>query len=303
MIKKRIIENHMKTLPIILGVYIGVCSAVALAQDTNTRKTASWNNNNNQESTIRQATIGESPDSLSETDSLPDDLTIEKEFIIVDAYNINGQDYQLPISRDEYLQYKKMPHTANNPSEFVQWATYMNPTIHTIASFLTKDAKTPEEKADILLTFVQSNTYDNSTEQEKDYVRYPIETIVDQKGDCEDFAILGATLMKSIGLDVALIYYPADSGLISDISKWGKNVIKSIGLDDRLKNSELFDNNGHVGLGVAGEFTGTYFVEDGKTFFYAEATPSRQNQNRTQWKIGQMPKEHAEQNAFVYVVH
>jgi hypothetical protein len=41
-----------------------------------------------------------------------------------------------------------------------------------------------------------------------DYPRYPIETLVDKEGDCEDKACLLVALLKTLGYDCALLVYP-----------------------------------------------------------------------------------------------
>ena len=40
------------------------------------------------------------------------------------------------------------------------------------------------------------------------YTKYPLETLIDQAGDCEDKAVLGAALLRSMGRRVVWIYEP-----------------------------------------------------------------------------------------------
>lgn len=83
-----------------------------------------------------------------------------------------------------------------------------------------------------------------------EYPKYPLETLVEEKGDCEDFSILAASILKSMGYDVALIFIPGHCALgITEVE------------------------------GIKGEF-----VEyDGKKYFYCEMTEEG-------WKIGELPK-------------
>jgi hypothetical protein len=70
-------------------------------------------------------------------------------------------------------------------------------------------------KANFALRFVQkiiSYEDDEKTKGCLEYWRLPIETLVEQKGDCEDTSVLFASIMKNMGYDVALLYYVWDEG-------------------------------------------------------------------------------------------
>lgn len=58
--------------------------------------------------------------------------------------------------------------------------------------------------------FVQSipYAYDIDTKSEEDYPRYPIETLTDNCGDCEDSSILLAGILRELGYEVCLLFYP-----------------------------------------------------------------------------------------------
>ena len=61
-----------------------------------------------------------------------------------------------------------------------------------------------------VVAFVQSLQYvsDEASKGEEDYVRYPIETLVDGVGDCEDVVILAASLLHEMGYSVLLVSLP-----------------------------------------------------------------------------------------------
>lgn len=107
------------------------------------------------------------------------------------------------------------------------------------------------DTVNLLISFVQSLPYtsDKATTGYDDYPRYPIETLVDRGGDCEDTAILTAALLWQMGYDVILLEYPK-----------------------------------HVAVGVAGDETvnGTYYEYNGRRYFYLETTGEG-------WKIGKKP--------------
>lgn len=90
-----------------------------------------------------------------------------------------------------------------------------------------------------VIAFVQSLPYtsDSATTGSDEYPRYPIETLFDRGGDCEDTSILTVALLNELGYDVALLIY-----------------------DD------------HVAVGVVIDTYGTFYKYDGKKYFYLETT-------------------------------
>ena len=60
------------------------------------------------------------------------------------------------------------------------------------------------EKLNLIIAFVQSLPY---APEVGEYPRYPLETLVEQKGDCEDVAILAAALFKQMGFGVVLLAF------------------------------------------------------------------------------------------------
>jgi len=62
-----------------------------------------------------------------------------------------------------------------------------------------------------VLKFVQSIDYEEDTGS--DHTRYPLETLVDEKGDCKDKAILGAAMLHEMGYDVVLLKFPSHMAL------------------------------------------------------------------------------------------
>jgi len=207
--------------------------------------------------------------------SLPNEIKEDEAIIMVYVSGIGGYNFKLPVSTKEYFKYKKMTHTKKDLDDLVNFVTYNNKGIRKKAKRMTEEVNSPEEKAQLLHDFVLSHIYDASIEKDKDYVKYPIETMVERSGDCEDFAILGAALMKSIDLDVALILFPPPKG----------------------------KNEGHMGIGVNGNFSGHYFNIDGKKYFYAEPTGTDWLNNKATWKIGEMPDKYVSRKANIYIVN
>jgi len=67
-----------------------------------------------------------------------------------------------------------------------------------------------EEKINYIASMVQTIEYtsDSETDSTYEYPRYPVETLFDRKGDCEDKSILTASLLQSMGYEVALLRLP-----------------------------------------------------------------------------------------------
>lgn len=105
-----------------------------------------------------------------------------------------------------------------------------------------------------VISFVQSLQYvsDSLSRGEEEYIRYPIETLVDGLGDCEDMVILAASILHEMGYSVLLV---------------------------------MFHN--HLGMAIRydKELQGTYYEYDGGKYYYLEMTSPG-------WKLGQLPKEY-----------
>lgn len=96
--------------------------------------------------------------------------------------------------------------------------------------------------AEYLTAFVQQNiTYTKDPyNYGYDYPKFPIETLVEKKGDCEDSAILLVTLLKLFGFDALLIQVP-----------------------------------GHMAVGIACSNCSTYYNFEGEKYAYIETTNPR----------------------------
>jgi hypothetical protein len=63
------------------------------------------------------------------------------------------------------------------------------------------------EKLNLVIAFVQSIPY---VSESCEYPRYPLETLVERKADCEDAAILAAALLQQMHFDVVLLAFLAE---------------------------------------------------------------------------------------------
>jgi len=112
------------------------------------------------------------------------------------------------------------------------------------------------DQAALALSFVQTLEYkeDNVTTNCVDYARFPLESLVDWVGDCEDKALLYTTLLIDLGYEAVLFV--------------------------------MYDNDsGHMATGVAGPgFTGGSIEHEGTDYYYAETTSKG-------FEIGEVPND------------
>jgi len=180
------------------------------------------------------ASLPLSPQQLSGT-------IIEREY----EWSFNGIQYDLSLSLPEtqYDYYKNLERIHDNDYSVYVTHPYDDEFINTIIRkfniIALEENLTEEEKINLVISFVQSLPYtvDNVTTNFDEYPRYPLETLVDNGGDCEDSSILTASLLKSMNYEVILIDFP-----------------------------------GHVAVGVNIDTYGSYWLYEDEEYFYIETT-------------------------------
>jgi hypothetical protein len=85
-----------------------------------------------------------------------------------------------------------------------------NPYINLIAEKLLSlsEASTDVETINFVTYFIQQQLEYVEDDTECDYPRYPVELLKDSKGDCEDKAILTASILDRLGYNVSLLKLP-----------------------------------------------------------------------------------------------
>lgn len=144
------------------------------------------------------------------------------------------------------------------------WEKFSTPedyTIKTIAKDITDVSLTTGEtcKTCIAIDFVESMVYEYDIDyiERDEYPKYPIETIIDEKGDCEDTSFLMASILQAINIDTIILLFP-----------------------------------GHVAVGVWCEgCTGTYYNYKGRNYFFLETTGESGN-----WKLGRIAEKYRQVN-------
>lgn len=175
--------------------------------------------------------------------------------------------WELQIPQALYDYYREIPRPpTQNYSVYVTHPlddTYIDYLVDEIRKAARQEGFDELETVEFAANFVQSLPYtpDSVTVPYDEYPRYPIETLVDNGGDCEDTSILMASLLNRMGYGVVLIIFPGS----------------------------------HCAAGVLGGegIYGTYWEHNGRKYFYLETT-------NIGWGIGDIPKEYKGATAHIF---
>ena len=188
-------------------------------------------------------------------------------------YDGNHWTWNLSIPVDLYDAYKSVPistRTRDGPAGYGFCTTTEDAYLQTLAKELNDTATRLKydsfDQVSFVLSFVQSLPYtsDSVTTGRDEYPRFPIETLVDDGGDCEDTSILFATLTLILGYDTLYLNPP-----------------------------------NHYAVGILGnDLRGTFWTYpegSNKTYYYCETTGDN-------FKIGQLPEAFQGQSAYIYTI-
>lgn len=188
-------------------------------------------------------------------------------------YNGKHWTWNLSIPQVLYDAYKSVPvysRTHSGPSGYGFLTTTQDSYIRSLAIKLNETANSQGygsyDKVSFALAFVQSLQYtsDNVTEGYNEYPRFPIETLVDDGGDCEDTSVLFASITLVMGYGTVYISPPNHYAV------------------------------GILGNGLQGA-SWTYPQDSNQTYYYCETTGSG-------FKIGQLPDEFRGESAYIYSI-
>ncbi|MDV0441888.1 transglutaminase-like domain-containing protein [Methanorbis furvi] len=176
------------------------------------------------------------------------------------TYQNTNHTYYIDVPKSVYQYFQKQDHTKN--SNYVRYAlsdydrTYIKEIADAFTAMGAKAGYSEKETIENFIAFVQSLPYtsDSETTEIEEYPRYPLETLVDKGGDCEDVAILIASVLHEMGHETVLFKLPE-----------------------------------HMAVGIAGDdmFSGTYYLYNGTRYYYQETTAKG-------WSIGDLPEEFAD---------
>jgi transglutaminase-like putative cysteine protease len=197
------------------------------------------------------------PEVIELNPSVSSDEAISRQY----EWSYDGTSYKLtlPIPEDIYDYYSRMERApVEDYSIYVTHPDDDAELVHPLAAELKRLAVQKgydqEETVNFAASFVQNLNYQLEPEGEE-YPKYPVETLVDKAGDCEDMAILTAALLQSMGYDAVLIRFSPTN--------------------ER--------DAGHMAVGVAvtGVSGGYSYTYDGEKYYYLETT--------SPWPVGEMP--------------
>jgi hypothetical protein len=138
----------------------------------------------------------------------------------------------------------------------IEFAKFVTPyALKPIADSLWSIYNDDEDFANGVLMIVHQIPYEVTAPQ-----KYPVETIVENKGDCDLFSFIAASVMMAGGLDIVLLYY---------------------------------ENQNHMNVGVNlshapndARSTVGYFDVNGKRYYMAETTGGQWENG---WRVGERP--------------
>ena len=189
------------------------------------------------------------------------------------SWFFEGDTYTMSYNFDpaDYAFYSTRNHDVRTYDDYITFTTPDDPALWEFTALLfdriSGSNLTYLQEAQYILNFVQALKYaeDNITTGIGEYPRFPVETLVDQMGDCEDTALLAITIAEIRGIESALILL-----------------------------YEAFSDAGHAAPAFAVNGSGSHYSVGEVQFFYGESTGSG-------WKIGEMP-EFNSTKAYVYEV-
>ena len=244
------------------------------------RATIHYNLTNFSLNEITSITLDGSLDGLDEGEDAKMLLEIQTYrfgYLVTYNWKYDTMEYQMSYNFDpvRYAYYKEQQHFIREYRDYMNFITKEEMAIIEIAQILRNISSEKEfnnlDEVNFIMSFVHSLKYseDNLTAGVGEYPRYPIETLVDQTGDCEDSSALLISLLESLGYETAMILIP-----------------------------EAWEDYGHAAVGV--NLTGAkgiyYVLNEGKeneiSYYYAETTAEG-------WKLGEIPNLDS-RTAYVY---
>ena len=133
-----------------------------------------------------------------------------KEYSI--TLNISTELYNYYQIEREHLAYRYRFNGGEIPPHYYSFmlSEHDRSVMQALANEFSNHSASELESINLALTFVQSlpYAYDSTTKNTDEYLRYPIETLVDGCGDCEDKVALLAALLYEMDVDFILLVLP-----------------------------------------------------------------------------------------------
>ena len=117
----------------------------------------------------------------------------------------------LAVSQGLYDYYKEKSHNLNAINDFAKFVTPY--ALKPIADSLWQIYANDEDFVNGVLMMVHQITYEETFS-----AKYPVETIVENKGDCDLFSYVAASIIVAGGLDVVLLHYESETHMNIGVS-------------------------------------------------------------------------------------
>ncbi|MBT3865814.1 hypothetical protein HOF78_01780 [Candidatus Woesearchaeota archaeon] len=209
----------------------------------------------------------------SDNDTIPDKLD-EHPFgdgrKIIKIFN----EKEIPIDLDIYDYYRNKPRVEHGG----EYVTISDPSMQVILEdmFFVRTYDAREVKK--VMRFVEQVSYiEDAKLNFDDYPKYPVETLVEQNGDCEDTSYLMASLLGTLGFKTILLRYDDHIAIAVDPIK-----LTDLGLPE-----SWFEQTGTEAIFAQNPLK---FEYNGSTYFYVETTGKN-------WKIGEVPEQYKHKEA------
>lgn len=147
----------------------------------------------------------------SETSSFtksPKTITIEHQWTFIEEeWSMN-----ITISIEDYAEAMGYTRSLFSPSSYGVFVTPDQQAVVQIANYLMNESDSmnliPTMRVWLAMTFVQSYSFadDDDTHGVANYANFPVETLVEGRGDCEDHAALFVSIVRAMGFDAIQIY-------------------------------------------------------------------------------------------------
>jgi hypothetical protein len=114
------------------------------------------------------------------------------------------------VQQSLYEYYTEKSHSLNSNSELAKFVTpyALKPIADCLFEIYTDD----EDFVNGVLMIVHQIPYEETP------AKYPVETVVENKGDCDLFSYVAASIVKAHGLDVMLLYYESQAHMNIGVS-------------------------------------------------------------------------------------
>ena len=133
------------------------------------------------------------------------------------SLNISSVLYDYYQNEREHLAYRYRFNGEEIPPHYYSFmlSEHDRSVMQALANEFTIHSASEMESIHLALTFVQSlpYVYDSASKNTEEYLRYPIETLVDGCGDCEDKVALLAALLYEMDVDFVLLVLPEHMAL------------------------------------------------------------------------------------------